>query len=137
MWYLKPVIHIIAMEKYTKAIFALAVALTLTGAGCSFTTDASNQDSPEAVVTAFVTALQEKDQEEAEQYLDGSGKLYLNWDEAWPQIAELDIHSFEILETEGNEVTVEFELTSEGEAMTDTEKLEVIQRGDVWWIMDL
>lgn len=111
--------------------------LALLGAGCAKSTSSQNQTSAEAVVGAFLGAVQEKNQAEAKAYVDPESELGSNFSEAWEEIGDLNLQSYSVLSTEGNEVKVEMTIEENGKTNEETETLEVTEKDGKWWIVEI
>ncbi len=48
-----------------------------------------------------------------------------------------EFQKVEVLSVEGNEVTVSFELTVEGESDEGTDQVEVVEQDGQWWIVSI
>lgn len=117
-------------------MLAIGAALALLGAGCSGGSPASNQDSQQAVVNYFMSAVQSKDKDNAKAVVDTESEFYTEFDEAWDELSSLTVKSYTVGEVDGNEVEVEITIEEDGETDTDGETFDLVEKDGKWWIVE-
>lgn len=95
------------------------------------------QSSAEEVVTHFYASLMQEDESTAMTYVAPEYKGDVQ--EALDSIEEEGwiFNEVKVLSTEGNEVTVSFDITVEGENDTGTDQVEVLEQDGKWWIVEI
>jgi len=125
------------MKKTLKSMLAIGATIALLGAGCAGSTTVDAQSSPEAVVNAFMTAVQKDDKASAKAVVDVEGDFGQNFDEAWEGMSELTVQSYTVGMVKGNEVNVQITVEEDGEVETDNETFEVRQDAEGrWWLVE-
>ncbi len=117
---------------------ALLCSLGLLLVACSSASmPADAQSSPEKVVESFFSSYMAGDRDSAlslahEDYRSMvEGELEGMESEGWVY------KSVTVESTDGNEVTVQMEITIDGEEDSGTDQVEVVEQDGKWWIVDL
>jgi hypothetical protein len=117
---------------------ALLCSLGLLLVACSSAgVPADAQSSPEKVVESFFSSYMAGDRDAALSLVEADSRALLDGQLEGMESEGWVYNSVTVQSTDGNEVTVQMELTIDGEEDSGTDQVEVVEQDGKWWIVDL
>lgn len=121
--------------RFRALVLSLGALFLVACSSAGAPTDA--QTSPEKVVNAFFSLYMAGDRSAALDLVAADSRDLLDGELSGMESEGWVYKSVSVESVEGNEVTVQMDITIDGDEDTGTDQVEVVEQDGKWWIVDL